>query len=188
MGGPGEPVRVGRMSTPAPTLLPALSSFLGASSKSSQPESNSGCRPGFSPAGGVGWGRSQGFSAPEAAGPPPLADPRRRQGGSWVPGGPSSILVCQRRRNSQTCRQPSPLRGEQPNVAHTPRNIQLQRKAVPTRLRHGRFTVMLSLKEARHKRAEAIQFRFRGAQGVSSERQKVGGGGCGVMERGRRSA
>lgn len=101
----------------------------------------------------MGWGApSQGFSAPEGCWtssprPPPQA------GRQLVPGGPSSILVCQRRHNSQTCRQPSPLRGEQTWPTHHGIVFSSKRKAKSQHalLRHGRFTVMLSLKEARQK-------------------------------------
>ena len=109
-------------------------------------------------------GASQGFSAPEAAGPPALADPQPWAGRQLVPRGPFSILLCQRRRNSQPCRQPSVHRGEQTKRGpHTTEQYSAsKRKEVPTRLpQHGRsFTIMLRLKEARHKTAEAIQFRF----------------------------
>ena len=133
-------------------------------------------------------GASQGFSAPEAAGPPALADPQPWAGRQLVPRGPFSILLCQRRRNSQPCRQPSVHRGEQTKRGpHTTEQYSAsKRKEVPTRLpQHGRsFTIMLRLKEARHKTAEAIQFRFQEAPPWAlSERQKVGGGGQGSGER-----
>lgn len=127
-------------------------------------------------------GASQGFSAPEAAGPPPLADPPPQAGRQLVPGGPSSILVCQRRRNSQTCRQPSVHRGvNKPNVAHTPRNSIQPRKG--RRSQHACCdTDEFERSQTQKGRGHTIPLPG-GAQGALSERQKVGGGGQGSGER-----
>ena len=129
-------------------------------------------------------GASQGFSAPAAAGPPPRLTPSLGRSGSCFPEAPpeSWLVKDGQQPNLEAAQHPS--RVEQTKRGpHTKEYYSAsKRKEVPTHLtQHGRsLPITLSLKEARHKRAEAIRFRFREApQWALSERQKVGGGGQG---------
>lgn len=133
-------------------------------------------------------GASQGFSDLRLLDLLPWPTPSLGQGGSWFPEAPPASWFVKDGATANPAGSPASIGGEQTRRGpHTTEQYSAsKRKEVPTHLpQHGRsFTITLRLKEARHKTAEAIQFRFWEAPPwVLSERQKVGGGGQGSGER-----